>query len=74
MANCVCYVYLYTQFGEVTNESFKNISNLLYEADWLKQPNHLKKTLLLMMLNAQPPMFYTTFGGFPLNVDILGRV
>lgn len=74
MANCVCYVYLYTKFGEETNESFENISNLLYEADWMKQPNQLKKTLLLMMQYAQQPMFYTTFGGFPLNVDTLGRV
>lgn len=74
MANCVCYVYLYTNFGEETNKSFENISSLLYEGDWIKQPNHLKKTLLLMMQNVQKPMFYTTFGGFLLNVDTLGRV
>lgn len=74
MANCICYVYFYNYFGDETNDSFENISELLYQSDWFKQPQHVQKTLLLMMQNAQQEMFYTTFGGFPLNVDTLGRV
>lgn len=74
MANCVFYVYLYSYYGDDTNKSFENISILLYQADWIKLPNDLRKTIMLMMQYAQQPMFYTTFGGFPLNVDTLGRV
>lgn len=74
MANCICYVYFYNCFGDETNDSFANISELLYQSDWFRHPQHVQKTLLLMMQNAQQEMFYLIFGGFPLNVDTLGRV
>lgn len=74
MANCIFYVYFYNYFGDETNDSFESISELLYQSDWYKQAEHVKKTLLLMIQYAQQEMFYTTFGGFPLNVDTLARV
>lgn len=74
MMNCICCVFLYTYCGDETNQSFEDVSELLYNTDWIKQPQNIKKTLLLMMQNAQQPMFYTTFGGFPLNMDTFGRV
>lgn len=74
MANCICCVYLYTYCGNETNDSFADISELLYQSDWFRQPQHVQQTILLMMQNAQQGMFYATFGGFPLNMDTFGRV
>ena len=72
--NCIAYVYLYNYFGEETNDKFAKVSHLLYGADWITLPIHLKKVMLIMMINAQKPLFYRTFGGFPLNLDTFAIV
>lgn len=50
-------IFLYCYFGKLATESFEKISNCLYESNWRKLPIKQQKYVLLMMVNAQQPLY-----------------
>lgn len=65
---------VYCFFGKLATESFKKMSNRLYECDWIQFPIDVKKTILLTIMNTQQPIYYHGFGLAFLNLETFGKV
>lgn len=62
-------LFVYCYFGKLATESYANIANELYSADWPNLPVKLQKHVLLMITNAQQSHFYDGFGVAILNLQ-----
>lgn len=62
-------LFVYCFYGKIATESFANMSDNLYDSNWQKLPIELQKHLVVMMANAQRPIFYHGFGIAVLNLE-----
>lgn len=69
-ANLIVYCF----YGKMANESFAKMSYCLYESNWKKLPIQLQKQYVVMIANAQWPIFYHGFGIAILNLETFTRV
>lgn len=56
MANVNLFLFCY--FGKYATESFEKMAECLYESEWQGLATDLQKYLILMIGNAQRPLFY----------------
>lgn len=67
-------LFLYCFFGRMATESFEQMAICLYQANWPVLPNHLQKYFLLMIANAQRPLYYHGFGMVAMNLQTFTKV
>lgn len=72
MASLNMFVYCF--FGKMATESFEQMANSLYEINWPELPIRLQKYIILMIGNAQRPIYYHGFGMAVLNLETFGKV
>lgn len=65
---------LYCVFGKVASSSYENISIYLYEANWVELPLELQKYFVVLIANAQRPLFYHGFGVVVLHLETFTKV
>lgn len=67
-------LFLYCFFGKMASESFDQMTECLYESNWQTFPIEFQKYVLLMIGNAQRPLFYEGFGLVALNLRTFTKV
>lgn len=67
-------LFLYCFFGKVATESYRKMVDSLYEANWQILPIELQKYFILMIGNAQRPLYYSGFGVAVLNLKTFCKV
>lgn len=67
-------LYLYCFFGIKATMSFVQMADTLFECNWQVLPVHFQKYWILMIKNAQKPIFYHGFGMAVLNLETFSKV
>lgn len=67
-------LFLFCFFGKMATESYENMSNALFESDWQKLSIDMRKYLLLMIKNAQRPLYFHGFRVIALNLETFSKV
>lgn len=70
----VLLLFFYCYCGRVATESFEMMSDALYEANWHKLPIQQQKYFILMIKNAQRPLYYHGSGVAILNLQTFTKV
>lgn len=71
---CIQIQFFYCFFGKIATESFARMADCLYESNWLILKPKLQKYLVLMIGNAQRPVYYHGFGLATLNLETFAYV
>lgn len=64
----VIIILSYCYFGQMPTDSYLDFANCLYECNWHKMPVNLQKFYIVMIANAQKPLYYHGSGIFQLNL------
>lgn len=67
-------LFLYCYFGKMASESYENMSESLYESNWLCLPVDLQKHFIVMIANVQRPIFYHGFKIVNMDLETFTRV
>lgn len=67
-------LFLYCFFGKFATHSFEKMIRSLYEFNWMHLSVDLQKYVILMIINAQKPLFYHGFGIVTLNLETFTKV
>lgn len=67
-------LFLYCFFGKMATDSFKEMSICLYKTNWQNLPIDLQKFVVLMIGNAQRPLYYHGFGVAILDLETFTKV
>lgn len=67
-------LFLYCFFGKMATDSFKEMSICLYKTNWQNLPVDLQKFVVLMIGNAQRPLYYHGFGVAILDLETFTKV
>lgn len=67
-------LFVYCFFGKLASESYTNMADSLYEANWREISIDLQKYMIIMIGNAQRPLYYHGFGIAVLNLETFCRV
>lgn len=68
------YIFLLCYFGKGATESFEKMPDCLYESNWHKIPIDQQKNVLLMLINAQRPLYYDGLNIAALNLETFCNV
>lgn len=73
LAACVAVsgsnLFLYCYFGSRSTQTSYAYADALYKSEWFHLPMELQKFTIVMIANAQRPLFYHGFGVARLNLD-----
>lgn len=72
LSGSIMFVYCY--YGEMATESFENIADALYESNWQNLSIQLQKYYILMIGNAQRPLYYHGFHVSILSLNTFAKV
>lgn len=61
-------LFLYSFYGQLAHDIYMSIADAFYESNWVILPYDLQKYFIVMLANAQRPLFYHGFGIAPLNL------
>lgn len=64
----------YCYFGKMTTESFAQMCDCIYDLNWLHLSVGLQKSVILMVVSMQEPIFYHGFKIVTLDLNTLIRV
>lgn len=67
-------LFVYCYFGKIGSESYERMPQYLFESDWMEHPVKMQKYVLLMIGNAQIPLYYNGFGISNLNLETFTTV
>lgn len=67
-------LFVYSYFGHGANETHMEISDCFFQSEWFYLPCYLQKYFVLIIANAQRPLFYDGFGVAFLNLNTFIRV
>lgn len=70
MTNLLVYCY----FGKMTTDSYRKMSDCVFEMNWPELPNQLQKFIILMIENMQRPLYYHGFGIVNLDLETFAKV
>lgn len=65
---------LYCYNGKETTDSYAAFSVHLFQSDWYALPLELQKYILMMIADAQLPMYYHGFGIVRMNLETFTSV
>lgn len=61
-------------YGKLATESYAKMANSLFESNWSDLPNDLQKYFVLMIGNAQQPLYYHGFTMVILELETFCKV
>lgn len=67
-------LFVYSYFGHEANENHMEISDCFYQSDWYNLPLYLEKYFVIIIANAQRPLYYHGFGVAFINLNTFIRV
>lgn len=67
-------LFLYCYFGDMASESYKKISDCVYNMGWYELQPRLQKYFPLVIANMQKSLFYYGFGIISLDLRTFTRV
>lgn len=67
-------VYVYCYFGKMSTDCFEQLVDCIYTANWLGQNSNSRKILILIMTNAQQPLYYHGFHIIIINMATFTQV
>lgn len=67
-------LFVYCYFGKMATESYEKMSSCLYDCNWVGLPPKLQKHFVIMIANAQQPLYYHGFGMMVLNLESFTKV
>lgn len=67
-------LFLYCYFGKVATESYQKMCIYLFESNWPDLPADLQRFFIIMIANAQRPLYYHGFGFAMLNLETFTRM
>lgn len=67
-------LFLFCFFGTLGTESFERMADYLYESNWFEMPIRLQKNIIMMIQNAQKPIYYHGFGMAILQMGTFSNV
>lgn len=70
----VSNLFLHCFCGKLATESYEDMVDTLYESKWHELPIPLQKYYILMIGNAQRPVYYHGFGVAILNMETFTSV
>lgn len=74
IVNGVSTLFIYCFFGKMATESYKKISECLYDCNWHDLSPQHQKYFVIMIQNAQQPIHYNGFGIAVLNLETFTTV
>lgn len=70
----VSNMFLYCFFGKLSTDSFMKMCQCLFESNWFKIQVDLQKYFILMIADAQKPLYYHGFHMAILNLETFAAV
>lgn len=70
----VFWLYFHCLLGKVLTDWFNQLPNHLFYSKWYKSTNELQKFFILMIQNAQQPLFFEGLGIYTLNLQSFSHV
>lgn len=70
----VLTLFAYCYFGKLATQSFEDMADAFYESNWQNLPINLQKYMILMIANAQKPLYYHGYGLAVLNLETFTAV
>lgn len=67
-------LFMFCYYGKLATESFEKMANCLYESNWQRHPIAMQKCFLIMMKNAQKPLYYHGFNIVILKLETFFKV
>lgn len=67
-------IFGYYFFGKLATDQFEQLPKYLFESDWPNSPLTLQKYYILMLANAQQPMYFDGFKIVILNLESFSKV
>lgn len=70
----VSNIFFYCYFGKLSTECYSKMPGCLFESNWQTLTVDMQKYVLLMIQNAQPPLYYHGFKVAVLNLETFMKV
>lgn len=67
-------LFFYCFYGKSATEYYLNFADLLFQSKWYELPNKLQKSIIIMIGNAQQPLYYHGFNIAYLNLETFTNV
>lgn len=67
-------LYAYCSYGDRTTSNYAGFADVLYETNWYELPIQNQKYFILMMSNAQEPVYYHGMYLIEVHLIFLGKV
>lgn len=67
-------LFVYSYFGHGANVTHMEISDCFFESEWFNLPFYLQKYFVIIIANAQRPLYYHGFGVAFINLNTFIRV
>lgn len=67
-------LFLYCFFGKVATESYEQISDCMFQANWVTLPVKYQKYFILMIGNSHRPFYFHGFKFAILNLETFTKV
>lgn len=61
-------LFVYCFFGKMATESYVQMADCLFDSKWFELPLQLQKYFIIMIKNAQRPMFFHCLGVIVLDL------
>lgn len=67
-------MFTYYYFGKLATQSYKNMSDCVYDSKWQQLTHRLQKYIVIMIMNMQKPLYYHGFEVAILDLNTFLRV
>ena len=67
-------LFIFCNFGKFVTQSFEKMANRIYESNWLDLSPNLQKYIVMMIANAQRPIYYSAFEIVYMNLHTFTSV
>lgn len=70
----ILILFVYFLFARIATERFAQMADCMYESDWLSLPVQFQKDFIVIIANAQRPLYYQALGIVILNMETFTSV
>lgn len=67
-------LFIHCYYGKLASFSYEQMANCIFESNWKDLPNNLQKYFIIIIANAQKPIFYHAFNVVVLNLETFAKV
>lgn len=74
LASGLSNLFVYCYLGKMVTDHFLAYADYVYNTNWQKLPVNLRKFIILMIQNAQRPLYYHGFHVMRLDLETFTKV